>query len=164
MSIIVSELCPPFVSFYGFLGAAIGAILSNLGSAFGVAQSGIGSVALGYHKPELVLKSLLPGIMAGLLGIFGLIVAIIIMVGIKNEYTYPKSFSHLASGLSVGLSSLAAGITLGITGETGSRMYGREPKIFTGMLLVYIFGEALAVYGIIIAIIISASGHGDKCF
>ena len=57
------------------LGSAL--IFANIGAAYGTARSGVGICSIGIMKNELVFKSLIPGIMAGILGIYGLIVAVI---------------------------------------------------------------------------------------
>jgi V-type H+-transporting ATPase proteolipid subunit len=36
-----------------------------------------------------------------------------------------------------------------IVGDAGVRANARQPKLFVGMLLILIFGEALALYGLI---------------
>jgi len=88
---------------------------------------------MGVLKPELILKSIVPVIMAGILGVYGLIVGVILQGKIKpTDYTYFQGYSHLASGLCCGLSSLvicavlidfmkAAGFAIGICGDAGVR-------------------------------------------
>jgi V-type H+-transporting ATPase proteolipid subunit len=49
-----------------------------LGAAYGTAKSGVGICSMGVLKPELIFKSIVPIIMAGILGIYGLIVAVIL--------------------------------------------------------------------------------------
>jgi len=49
-----------------------------LGSAYGTAKSGVGICSMGVLKPELIMKSVIPVIMAGILGIYGFIVSILI--------------------------------------------------------------------------------------
>jgi V-type H+-transporting ATPase proteolipid subunit len=39
---------------------------------------------MGVMRPELVMKSIVPVVMAGVLGIYGLIIAVIISTGSKN--------------------------------------------------------------------------------
>ena len=70
-------------------------------------------------------------------------------------YRYGNGYKHLASGLTCGLSSLAAGFAIGIVGDAGVRANAQEEKIFVGMILILIFGEALGLYGMIVAIILS---------
>lgn len=54
---------------------------------------------------------------------------------------------HLACGLSVGLTGLAAGYCIGIVGDKGVRAYMLQSRIFVGMVLILIFGEVLGLYG-----------------
>jgi V-type H+-transporting ATPase proteolipid subunit len=57
------------------------------------------------------------------------------------------------------LSSLAAGLSIGITGDTGVRATAQK-DIFVGVILILIFGEALGLYGMIVAIILSSTSCG----
>lgn len=50
----------------------------DLGAAYGTAKSGVGICSMGVLKPDLIFKSIVPIIMAGILGIYGLIVAVIL--------------------------------------------------------------------------------------
>eukprot|EP00770_Monocercomonoides_exilis_P000800 MONOS_791.1-p1 / transcript=MONOS_791.1 / gene=MONOS_791 / organism=Monocercomonoides_exilis_PA203 / gene_product=V-type proton ATPase 16 kDa proteolipid subunit c2 / transcript_product=V-type proton ATPase 16 kDa proteolipid subunit c2 / location=Mono_scaffold00013:136404-136975(+) / protein_length=153 / sequence_SO=supercontig / SO=protein_coding / is_pseudo=false len=145
------------------MGAASSLIFANFGSCYGTAKAGVGVCVMGVMHPQLIVKSTIPTIMAGILGIYGLIVAIIIGMGITNEYPLYNSFAHLAGGLCVGFSSLAAGITIGIVGDAGVRANARQPKLFVGMLLILIFGEALALYGVIVGLILATKGSSNKC-
>jgi ATP synthase proteolipid subunit len=49
-----------------------------LGAAYGSAKAGVGICSMGVLKPELIMKSVVPVVMAGILGIYGMIVAVII--------------------------------------------------------------------------------------
>ena len=143
--------------FYGYMGVASALVLANLGAAYGTAKSGVGICALGVIKPDAIVKSVIPVIMAGILGIYGLIVAIIIGQKLKNEqYTYYEAWRHLAGGLCCGISSLGAGVAIGIAGDAGVRALGKQDRIFVGMMLILIFAEALGLYGLIISLILSS--------
>jgi V-type H+-transporting ATPase proteolipid subunit len=61
-----------------------------------------------------------------------------------------SGFMHLACGLSVGLTSLAAGYAIGIVGDMGVRSYMKQSRIFVGMVLILIFAEVLGLYGSVI--------------
>lgn len=56
----------------------------DLGAAYGSAKSGVGICSMGVLNPNLIMKSIIPVIMAGILGIYGMIVAIII--GQKSKF------------------------------------------------------------------------------
>ena len=73
----------------------------------------------------------------------------------SSTYTEYSAYAHMASGLSVGLSALGAGMAIGIVGDAGVRANGQQPKLFVGMILILIFAEALGLYGLIVAIVLS---------
>ncbi|KAL0422828.1 UNVERIFIED_CONTAM: V-type proton ATPase subunit c1 [Sesamum latifolium] len=94
------------------------------GAAYGTAKSGVGVASMGVMRPELVMKSIVPVVMAGVLGIYGLIIAVIISTGInpkaKSYYLF-DGYAHLSSGLACGLAGLAAGMAIGIVGDAGAK-------------------------------------------
>lgn len=160
-----SAFCPASAAFFGMMGCASALVFANLGSAYGTAKSGVGVAHLGIMDAKLVMKGIVPVIMAGILGIYGLIVAIIIASGIDvgGGYSGYRGYSHLAAGLSCGLSCLAAGLSIGVVGDAGVRAYGKQQKVFVGLILILIFGEALGLYGLIVAIVVSFLGNGPTC-
>jgi len=108
--------------FFGFIGVACALVFANLGASYGTAKSGVGISSMGVLKPDLIMRSIIPVVMAGILGIYGMIVAVILGQKIsKTSYTYFEGYSHLAAGLCCGLSSLAAGLAIGIVGDAGVR-------------------------------------------
>lgn len=111
-----------------------------MGAAYGTAKSGVGVASMGVMRPELVMKSIVPVVMAGVLGIYGLIVAVIISTGInpkaKSYYLF-DGYAHLSSGLACGLAGLAAGMAIGIVGDAGVR-YLRTLSISTFILIFFI--------------------------
>jgi V-type H+-transporting ATPase proteolipid subunit len=113
-------------SYYsGFTSAAICIVLSNWGAAWGTWKSGIGLCKMGVNHPGGIIKNLVAIIMAGVLGIYGLIVAIIIAGGVSspmnngNTYSQFTGWAHMAAGLCCGFSCLAAGFATGVAGEVG---------------------------------------------
>ncbi|KAJ8568240.1 hypothetical protein K7X08_020962 [Anisodus acutangulus] len=131
-----------------------------MGAAYGTAKSGVGVASMGVMRPELVMKSIMPVVMAGVLGIYGLIIAVIICcTGInpktKSYYLF-DGYAHLSSGLACGLAGLSAGMAIGIVGDAGVRANAQQPKLFVGMILILIFAEALTLYGLIVGIILSS--------
>lgn len=145
-----------FASFFGYMGVASSLSLANIGAAYGTAIAGLGICSMGIMKPDQVIKASIPVIMAGILGIYGLIVSIILIQKVNVEtYTYFDGFKHLSSGICCGLSSLAAGIAIGKCGDAGARALGQQDRIFVGMMLILIFAEALGLYGMIVSLILA---------
>merc|ERR1712167_446068 len=75
--------------------------------------------------------------------------------GAATVYSSFSGFAHLAAGLCCGLSSLAAGLCIGVVGDAGVRAVGQQERLFVGMILILIFAEALGLYGLIVALILS---------
>jgi len=147
---------PPAAAFFGFMGCTSALVFACLGAAYGTAKSGVGIASMGVMRPELVMRSIIPVVMAGVIGIYGLIIAVIIGTRIQpSGYTDFKGFADLGSGLSVGLAGLAAGMAIGIVGDAGVRASAQQSRLFVGMILILIFAEALALYGLIVALILS---------
>jgi len=149
------------------------------------------------------MKNVIPIVMAGVIGIYGLIVGVILAQSIstpsnqrENSYSIYTGLAHLCAGLCTGVSGLAAGICIGVVGDYGIRAVGYrasqitlfpsqfekegyasvpdnadgngadmggggggggeisgsedQNKLFVGMLIMLIFSEALALYGMII--------------
>lgn len=155
---------------------------------------------MGVDHPKGVIKNIVPIVMAGVLGIYGLIVSVIITQAVSspgqdgyNTYSLYNGYTHLAAGLCCGLSCLAAGGTIGLIGDAGVRGFGLKAergrkwfwtegvgeddaggaefggaraaedanKLYVGMLIMLIFSEALALYGLIVALILSQ--HNYTC-
>lgn len=146
--------------FFGYLGAASAIIFSCFGAAYGTAKSGVGIAAMGVMRPELVMKSIIPVIFAGVLGIYGLIIAVVISSGInqtaEKAYYYFDGYAHFASGIACGFAALGAGMCIGIVGDAGVRANAQQPKLYVGMILILIFAEALALYGLIVGVILAS--------
>jgi len=67
--------------------------------------------------------------MAGIIGIYGLVVSVLISDGLKQELPLFTGFIQLGAGLSVGLSGLAAGFAIGIVGDAGVRGTAQQPRL-----------------------------------
>jgi len=77
-------------------------ILANWGSAWGTWRAGIGVCEMGINYSKGVIKNIVPIVMAGVLGIYGLIVAVIITQSIAppsadqaTTYSLYNGYSHV---------------------------------------------------------------------
>lgn len=84
--------------------------------------------------------------MAGIIGIYGLVVSVLISDGLVQHMPLFTGFIQLGAGLSVGLSGLAAGFAIGIVGDAGVRGTAQQPRLFVGMILILIFAEVLGMF------------------
>lgn len=63
---------------------------SALGAAYGTAKSGTGIAAMSVMRPELIMKSIIPVVMAGIIAIYGLVVAVLIANNISERVSLYK--------------------------------------------------------------------------
>ncbi|RUO96600.1 V-type proton ATPase proteolipid subunit [Jimgerdemannia flammicorona] len=158
------DYCPVYAPFFGAMGCAAAIVFSCLGAAYGTAKSGVGLAAMGILRPDQVMKNIVPVVMAGILGIYGVVVAVLLSGGREYSFLYIfllafryaiqthvtntrstlsvsykqslySGFIQFAAGLSVGLSCLGAGIAIGITGEAGVRATAQQPRMFVDALI-----------------------------
>merc|ERR1719215_1217487 len=112
-------------------------------------------------RPDMVMRSIIPVVMAGVLGIYGLITSVIINGKIKApSYSAFQGYAHLSAGVTVGMSSLAAGLAIGVVGDSVVRANAQQPKLFVGMILILIFAEALGLYGLIVGLVVASTAEG----
>lgn len=147
---------PIYSTFFGSMGAAIAMILCATGSAYATAKAGTSIAITATRNPAGVMRTLLPVVMAGIISIYGLILAILIINTISSSYdgyTTYNGFVHFGSGVSVGVTGLAAGYAIGEAGSCGVRAILHEPSYFVAMILILIFAEVLGLYGLIVGLL-----------
>lgn len=87
-------------------------ILSSWGAAWGTWRAGMGVCHMGIDHPKGIIKNIVPIVMAGVLGIYGLIVSVIITQTISqpgqdmsNTYSIYNGYTHVSvsSGAALGI-------------------------------------------------------------
>lgn len=72
-----------------------------------------------------------------------------------------EGLRFLAMGLAIGLGTIGPGVGIGILASKAMEAVGRNPetsgKIQALMILAIVFAEALAIYALVVAFIISGS-------
>ena len=140
--------------FFAYMGIASALVFANLGASYGTAKAAVGISSLAVIDPGKIFQALIPIIMAGILGIYGVIIAVIAATKVRGDTVLEKDgYKYLGAGLSCGLSALAAGLAIGVAGDAGVRAYAQTDAIFVGMILILIFAEAIGLYGLIVSII-----------
>ena len=135
-------------------------MFANAGGAYGTAKASMGIANLGMVQPDKIFRALIPIIMAGILGIYGIIVSVLLGQKVKvltdSAEHMATGYRVLGAGLCCGLSALASGLAIGVAGDAGVRAYAQTDAIFVGMVLILIFAEAIGLYGMIVAIIVTS--------
>jgi len=85
------------------MGASVCMILSSWGSAWGTWRAGLGVCHMGIDHPAGIIKNIVPIVMAGVLGIYGLIVSVIITQAVvppnqdaTNVYSSYNGYTHVS--------------------------------------------------------------------
>ena len=88
-------------------GAGLALVWANVGAAYGTAKAGISIASMAVTRPNLVFKAIIPVIMAGILSIYGLIIAVILGMAIQRpgngDYGAFESINTFSAGLAWGL-------------------------------------------------------------
>jgi len=159
-----SDLCPVYAPFFGAMGCTAAIVFTCFGASYGTAKAGVGIVAAGVLRPDLIVRNIIPVVMAGIIGIYGLVVSVLVSSGLQQVVSLYTGFIQLGAGLSVGLAGLAAGFAIGIVGDAGVRGTAQQPRLYVGMILILIFAEVLGLYGLIVALLMNAkTATGVQC-
>ncbi|KAJ3729439.1 V-type ATPase [Lentinula raphanica] len=158
----MSDLCPVYAPFFSAMGCTSAIVFTCIGASYGTAKSGVGISAMSVLRPDLMMKCVVPVIMAGIIAIYGLVVSVLIAGDLGVSMSLAQGFTQLGAGLAVGLAGLAAGFAIGIVGDAGVRGTAQQPRLFVGMILILIFAEVLGLYGLIVALIMNTSSQTMK--
>lgn len=152
---------------YANFGVAFGLGLSIVGAAWGIWLTGSSLVGAAVKAPRIRSKNLISVIFCEATAIYGVIMAIILTNKIKqpenagyyleNGWDYPgyyyAGYGMFSAGLSVGLTNIASGVSVGIAGSSCAIADAQDASLFVKILIVEIFASALGIFGIIVGII-----------
>ncbi|KAF1784088.1 V-ATPase proteolipid subunit C-like domain [Phytophthora cactorum] len=147
----------------------------SMGIAFGLTLSIVGAAWCGCEGPRVRSKNLVSIIFCEATAIYGVIIAIILQSkmnqpGLRNEGDEPISehalyfagYAVFGSGLAVGLTNLASGVSVGIAGSSCVLADAQNASLYVTVLIVEIFASALGIFGVIVGIILSNNAEFPK--
>lgn len=146
-----------------FFGIAIAVGVSGIASAFGLGISGAAAAGATSEKLELKGKILVLEVLPMTQGVYGLLAAIFLLMGMgRFGGASPKydvlvdpivGWAGLAIGIAIALTSISA-IFQGLVSSAGISGFAKNPDSFSFGMLYTIMPETLAVFGLLIAILI----------
>ncbi|KAG8743515.1 H(+)-transporting V0 sector ATPase subunit c [Ceratobasidium sp. 414] len=132
---MATDFCPVYAPFFGALGCTSAIVFTCIGASYGTAKSGVGISAMSVIRPDLMMKCVVPVIMAGIIAIYGLVVSVLISGDLAPRMALYTGFIQLGAGLSVGLAGLAAGFAIGIVGDAGVRGTAQQPRLIVALIM-----------------------------
>ncbi|KAE9014394.1 hypothetical protein PF005_g9172 [Phytophthora fragariae] len=160
---------------WGSMGVAFGLSFSIVGAAWGIFITGSSLLGAAVKAPRVRSKNLVSIIFCEANAIYGVIIAIILQSkmnqpGLRNEGDDPineqalyfAGYAVFGSGLAVGLTNLASGVSVGIAGSSCVLADAQNASLYVTILIVEIFASALGIFGVIVGIILSNNAEFPK--
>ena len=142
---------------YALLGAALATFLAGSGSAIGVGMGGHAAAGVLTEKPELFAKVLILQLLPGTQGIYGLLVAFVVLgkIGILGGTapTADKGLLFLAACLPIGVAGLISAIHQGKASVASISLLAKRPDSFGRAMLLPAMVETYAILALLVSLL-----------
>ncbi|MBR6632918.1 MAG: V-type ATP synthase subunit K [Clostridia bacterium] len=140
-------------------GATLCALLGGCGSALGVMYAGKAAAGVVSEKPDLFGKMLVLQALPGTQGIYGFLIAILVMVntgllGDPVELTVAQGWSYFFATLPMAIVGLISGIAQGKTAAAAIHMTGKQPDASGKGITMTALVETYAILALLTSILL----------
>ena len=139
-------------------GAALAVILAGMGSAYGVGVAGQAASGVVSEDPSKFAKVLIMQLLPGTQGIYGLLIAFIVMVKVgllggdgMMELTVVQGAEIFAACLPIAFVGLISGISQGKAAAAGVMLVGKRPSELAKGMLFAAMVETYAVLALLVS-------------
>ncbi len=139
--------------FLSYSGVAIAAALSGIGSAVGVGMVGQAAAGVLSVDPKKFGKLLLLVALPGTQGIYGFVIAFLLLQKVTAQTTLTSDFALQAflAGIPIALTGLLSAIHQAKVGVSGVALAAKQPADATKGIILAVFVEFYAILGFLIS-------------
>jgi F-type H+-transporting ATPase subunit c len=142
-----------------FIGAALavgfGALGSGASEGYTAGKAANGIVRQPKVSGEILRTMLISQAVTETSGIFGLLVAILLLFVVPSEGGLPIVVTYISAGICMGLGGIGAGLGCGTAGGAACEAVARNPRATSSIILTTLIGQAISQTGCIFALVVS---------
>lgn len=137
---------------FAILGMATATIFSGIGSAKGVGMTGEAAAILTTEQPEKFGQALILQLLPGTQGLYGFVIAFLILGEISPDLTLTDGFALFAASLPIAFTGLFSGIAQGRVAAAGIQILAKKPEHATKGIIYAAMVETYAILGLVISL------------
>lgn len=146
------------ISFLLFIGIASSISLSVIGATIGIVTTAKALAGAAIKTPRIKGRNMISFLLCEVVGICGFVFTMIqlqILIEINrnsNQYSDTKKIAIFWSGLTVGISNLVCGMSVGVSGSSIALADAQDSKLFSELIIIEIFASLIGLLGFIVGV------------